>query len=240
MQAEGPLFNPRPAVRVLTLARDQHCVVIDELLARPEDLVDWACGQTFQPPRGVPYPGLLLPAPAALAQAVADCFAQHARGRIGGRRTLEAAVRLAMVTLPPEALAPCQWQCHRDRIAADPARVLFAASVLYLFRDPALGGTSFYRPRLPPAEVERMVADSQQLGAAEFRARWGVAPGYMTGSNDHFERIAQVPAAWNRMILYDGGLFHSGDVEQPQRLSPDPARGRLTLNGFFTCTRALR
>jgi hypothetical protein len=44
-------------------------------------------------------------------------------------------------------------------------------------------------------------------------------------------------AAWNRMIFYDGGLFHSADISQPSLNSADPRTGRLTLNGFFTCRR---
>ena len=110
--------------------------------------------------------------------------------------------------------------------------------MLYLFRDPALGGTSFYRPRIGPAEVERLVADSASMDAAAFGARYGLAPGYMSGGNAFFERVAQVPAAWNRMIVYDGSLFHSADVDPSAGLSADPARGRLTLNSFVTCRRA--
>ena len=115
--------------------------------------------------------------------------------------------------------------------------VLFAASVLYLFRDPALGGTSFYVPRQSAAQTDRLVADSLTLDASEFSTRYGLQPGYMDGNNAYFERIAQVPAAWNRAIFYDGGLFHSADLQLPASLDPDPMRGRLTLNGFFHCKR---
>ncbi|MFZ2989444.1 DUF6445 family protein, partial [Ideonella sp.] len=65
----------------------------------------------------------------------------------------------------------------------------------------------------------------------------GVAPGYMAGSNDWFEQVAHVPAAWNRFIFYDGSLFHSAEVGDATKLSEDPTQGRLTLNGFMTCTR---
>ena len=169
---------------------------------------------------------------------MADYFALHVRKRLGARRTLDLTVRLSMVTVPPAKLEPRQWQCHRDRVADDPAAVLFAASVLYLFRDPTLGGTSFYVPRQSVAETDRLLADSQLLGAQEFSARYGLRPGYMAGSNAYFEHIAQVGAAWNRVIFYDGGLFHSADVGSPGRLDPNPARGRLTLNSFFTCRRS--
>jgi len=237
LDSAGRFFNPEPAVSVVPLAGDHCCYVIDDALARPEALVSWAAGQSFEPPADYPYPGLVLDAPAALAQRMADYFALHVRKRLGARRTLDLTVRLSMVTVPPAELEPRQWQCHRDRVADDPAAVLFAASVLYLFRDPTLGGTSFYVPRQSVAETDRLLADSQLLGAQEFSARYGLRPGYMAGSNAYFEHIAQVGAAWNRVIFYDGGLFHSVDVDEPGLLSADPTRGRLTLNSFFTCKR---
>lgn len=230
-------FNPDPMISVLALRGDHCCVVVDDALTDPEGLVAWAATQSFRLPEGYPYPGRVLDAPMNLHARVADFFALHVRGRLRARRTLDATVRLSMVTVPPAELAPRQWQCHRDRVVDDPRAYLFAASVLYLFREPALGGTSFYVPRRSAAETDRLLADSQLLDADAFSARYGLAPGYMDGSNDYFERIAQVPAAWNRAIYYDGGLFHSADVGQPERLNADPARGRLTLNSFFTCRR---
>jgi len=148
-------------------------------------------------------------------------------------------VRLSMVCTPPGRLEPRQWQCHRDRVSMDPS-VLYVGSVLYLFRDPALGGTSFYAPRQSPAATDRIVADSQLLDAARFSERYGLAAGYMDGGNAYFDCVARVPAAWNRMILYDAGFFHSGDIGRPDRLTTDPATARLTLNGFFSCRRPAR
>jgi hypothetical protein len=234
-----PIFNPRPTISAVPLVGGQSCIVVDDALVDPHALVAWCGRQSFQPPAGYPYPGLVLPAPAADAQRVSEFFALHARGRLGARRTLDVSVRLSLVTTPPGQLEPRQWQCHRDRVAQD-GELLYAASVLYLFEDPALGGTSFYVPRQSPQETDRLVADSQSMDAAAFGARYGLQAGYMAGSNAYFERVAEIPAAWNRMIFYDGGIFHSGDVGAPDRLSADPARGRLTLNGFFTCRRNAR
>jgi hypothetical protein len=230
-------FSSQPQIQVVPLMGDACCLIIDNALAQPQALLDWAATQTYVPPRGYPYPGLVLDAPQALTQRVADYFALHARNRLGGRRTLDLTVRLSMVTVPPQDLEPRQWQCHRDRVADDPKAVLFAASVLYLFKDASLGGTSFYVPKLSAQETDRILADSQLLSGPEFAAKHGVQPGYLNGSNRYFERVAQVPAAWNRIIFYDGGLFHSADVDQPASLSADPMRGRLTLNSFFTCRR---
>jgi hypothetical protein len=41
------------------------------------------------------------------------------------------------------------------------------------------------------------------------------------------------------LIFYSGTVFHSGHITAPERLCDDPRRGRLTLNGFFTCRRNL-
>lgn len=234
------VFNPDPTIRFVPIAPDQHCLVIDDVLADPQGLIRWACGQTFEPPRGYPYPGQVVDVPPELAQRMADYFALYLRKPLGVRRVLDLSARLSLVTVPPAQLEPRQWQCHRDRLAADPREVLFAASVLYLFPEPALGGTSFYLPRQSERQTDQMIEDSQVLDARQFSRRYGLQPGYMAGNNPYFECVARVPAAWNRMIVYDGSLFHSADVDQSAVLSTNPARGRLTLNGFFGCRRNAR
>jgi hypothetical protein len=233
---EVRFFNPDPGVSTVALPGGAQVVVVDDVLLDPDGLVAWARAQVFRPPAGYPYPGLVVDAPAGLAARLADFFAQHACSRLQACRTLEHAVRLSMVTTPPGQLEPCQWQCHRDRVSTDPT-VLFVASVLYLFRDPALGGTSFYVPRQSPGATDRIQYDSLTLPAEAFAARYGLQPGYIDGSNAYFECVARVPAAWNRMILYDAGFFHSGDIGRPDLLSDDPATGRLTANMFLTCRR---
>ena len=235
----GRFFNPDPRISSVPLKDGRAVLVLDDVLLDPDGLVDWARGQTFHPPVGFPYPGIGTGAPSGLAARFADFFAQHARSRLQARRTLKHDVRLSMVTTPPEQLAPCQWQCHRDQVTTDPA-IAFVGSVLYLFRDQALGGTSFFTPRQSPAATDRMLHESLALSPADFGARYGLTPGYMNGGNAYFDCVARVPAAWNRMILYDAGFFHTGDIGRPDKLVADPATGRLTLNSFFTCRRAAR
>ena len=229
-------FNPKPTIHTRPLPGDRQVVVIDDVLLDPDGLVAWARGQAFREPPGYPYPGVVVPGPPGLSARFVDFFAQHARSTLGARRTLEHDVRLSMVTTPPERLDPRQWQCHRDRMTTDPT-IVFVASVLYLFREPALGGTSFYVPRQSPAATDRMIIDSQRLDARQFADRYGLEAGYMDGGNAYFDCVERVPAAWNRMILYDAGVFHSGDIGRPDLLSTDPAAGRLTANGFFSCRR---
>ena len=236
---DSAFFNPEPTISTVTLPFGNEVVVIDDVLRDPDGLVDWARGRDFHAPAHFPYPGLIVDGPKALSARLLDFFTQHARSRLGARRTLEHDVRLSMVSTRPGDLDPRQWQCHRDRATTDPS-VLFVGSVLYLFRNPALGGTSFYVPRQSPSATDRIQYDSQTLSAAQFSARYGLQPGYMDGSNAYFDCVARVPAAWNRMILYDAGFFHSGDIGRPDLLTTDPATARLTLNGFFSCRRQAR
>ena len=143
---------------------------------------------------------------------------------------------LPIATRRPAALLPRQWLCHVDRLDAVPGETI-AASVLYLFDDPALGGTAFFRPRRPLPEIAALVQDSSRLTPHAFEERSGLTAGYMTASNPWFERIAAVPARFNRLIVYPGSIFHGADIREPERLDPDPRKGRLTMNGFFVCRR---
>ncbi len=233
---DSRFFNPAPTISTVPLPGGFDVVVIDDVLLDPAGLVEWARQCSFLAPRYFFYPGLIAGAPSGLSVRFADFFAQRARTRLQARRTLSHEMRLSMVTTPPSLLDPRQWQCHRDEVSRDPA-ILFAASVLYLFRDPALGGTSFYAPRQSVAATDRILQDSQMLSPEQFTARYGLTASYMDGGNAYFDCVARMPAAWNRMILYNAGYFHSGDIGRPDLLTTDPATARLTLNGFFTCRR---
>jgi Family of unknown function (DUF6445) len=239
LDAQGRFFNPQPRISLQGTGNGGVCVVVDEALANPQGLREWAAQQAYSPPAGYPYPGHVCELPADMSARVCDHFIQHVRSHLGVRRALGIALRLSVIDTPPQELAPLQWMCHRDRLVEQGSDILFAASVLYLFEDATLGGTSFYAPRHSVAATEALVADSQSLNAHEFGARYGLQAGYMAGSNAYFERTAQLPAAWNRLIFYDGSLFHSADVD-PTRLHKHPLQGRLTLNSFITCRRSSR
>jgi Family of unknown function (DUF6445) len=233
----GCFFNPKPRVSVVPLPAGNKCIVIDDALANPQGLVNWAAAQSFVAPP-YPYPGLVHDLNGDVVTRLGDFFAEHARSLLGARRTQDISARLSLITTPPASLMPIQWLCHRDRFEKEQPALLFAAGVLYLFHDPGLGGTSFYLPRQSAAQTDQLVADSQNMTAVEFGARYGLQAGYMADSNPYFERVVQVPAAWNRAIFYDGGLFHSADVGDPAPMSADPLRGRLTFNSFLTCRKA--
>jgi hypothetical protein len=236
--ATTPLFNPRPQIQVLSLANGGSCLIVDDALLDPERLLQFALAErdTFRPVDFNAFPGIyrLLPQPAFAA--LSDFFLEHMRRRFDARRLLSMHARYSMVTLPPTALRPYQWICHSD--AADVrADQSIQACVLYLFKDTSLGGTSFYEPRRSVEETARFFSDSSTLSSEAFTQKYGLEPGYMLRSNDYFTQTGSVEARWNRMIFYNGAMLHSGDISAPEKLSSDPLRGRLTINGFFTSRR---
>lgn len=237
-----PLINPRCQPQPLPLGDGRFVLLIDDFFTDPESLRQLAAAHAAKFAMAAPatFPGLQLGVQPALQAELDDFVRLQVRGLLGARRIVDSISWWGLATLPPEALRPRQWFCHTDHNHHDPARHLVIASLAYLFHDVELGGTSFYRPRLPRAELQQMLLDCQALAPAEFAARWDVQPGYMQGSTRAFEQVLTVAPRWNRMLFYDGDIFHSADLARPERLSADPLRGRLTVNSFFSCTRSAR
>lgn len=238
--AGGGWFRRNSEVQRVDLGGGQVALVVDDALLDAEGLVQRAADLDFVPASANAYPGLLAEAAPGLLQDLCAFFDERLRTALGGRRRIDAYARFGLVTLAPPALRPAQRLCHRDPLGLDPAMALMAAGVLYLFQDQRLGGTSFYRPRCSEAALQQLIADQGSLSNQAFDARYGFPPGYMTGSNAFFEQVAHVPPRWNRLVFYDGSVFHSGHIDHPELLSADPLRGRLTLNSFIACRRTAR
>ncbi len=231
------MFDPSATLRVVSIAPGQPCLVIDDALLDPQRLVDLACAHrdafALSPHNAFPGPELTFPPP-VIARFEA-MFNARARALLGGRRTLSSTARLSLVTRAPDALSPAQCFCHTDGGTLEPGHGI-AACVLYLFHDPSLGGTAFYAPARAPEEIAALRQAARTLPPQEFSARFGIARGYMTEGNAWFRKLASVPARFNRLIFYSGLVPHSGEIVHPERLDPDPAHGRLTVNGFFRYT----
>jgi hypothetical protein len=232
-------FNPRPQVEVLRFGSDGYCCVVDDILQFPDHWVRYAVERRAAfVPVASGYPGLSLATDPAGAYAMREFFAFHMRRFFDARRLVQMLCRYSMVTLAPDELRPAQWICHQDPPSGDPS-LTRQASVLYLFHDDTLGGTSFYEATRSFAETAQLFADADAMTAAQFTEHYGIQPSYLCDSNAYFRRTATVKARWNRAIFYSGALLHSGQIAAPERLSSDPATGRLTVNFFFTCRRNL-
>ena len=233
------MFNPRPRIERLPLAPGRDVWVVDDVLLDPLALRDRALRERdlFVASPHNAYPGLEWHMGSDVCEPLSEFFLLHLRQRLGARRTLSMYSRLSIATLQPPQLSPLQRLCHRDRFGTGPDEMV-AACTLYLFDAPALGGTGFYAPRRPIDDINADIRRWATMDGAAFTAEIGAAPGYLTHSNAHFELLGTVPAAFNRAVFYDGGAFHSSHITAPGLLSADPARGRLTLNGFFVCRRS--
>ena len=231
-------FNPRPRIVAVPLHNGDRVFVVDEVLDHPERLIDlardYAADFVYAP--GSAFPGRQLLMPDGFSARLDDFFRLHVRSLLNSRRSVAMYSRLSRVVLEPQALDARQRICHRDSADINPAHTI-SASVLYLFEDPALGGTVFFEPVGSEAAAQTLVEDASAMESTQFEAKYGWSASYMTQSNAHFRVIGRVAARWNRMIFYDGRLFHSSDITDPAKLNDPMGMGRLTVNGFFTCTR---
>lgn len=223
------MFNPRPAVRYVAIPGHAPCVVVDDFLLDPRALVSDAAAarERFAIDPANYYPGPELDLGRDTALRLDEFFIQHVRRALGAQRTISVAARLALATLAPQQLHPLQRLCHRDCADLAPGTGA-AAAVVYLFDDARLGGTSFYRPTRDDAASAQVLRDAHAGLASAAHAN-----SYLAASNADFEQLCTIPAQFNRAIFYDGEIFHAAQIDQPALLHPDPARGRLTLNGFF-------
>jgi hypothetical protein len=234
-------FNPAPAISVEEIAPDIRVVVVDDVMMRPDLLREFAIHNQahFQPAPFNAFPGAQFPVVEDLSARLNDFFIAHMRPLLSQWMNIRKGVRmwsrLSIVSLPERELQPMQSICHRDTQLLDGQQSI-AASVLYLFEDARLGGTCFFQPKRSAQETALLIHQSSTLDASGFQSATGITPGYPIHSNDYFEMVGAVPAKFNRMIFYDGAIFHSGHITSPDLLRPDPASGRLTLNGFFICS----
>lgn len=233
------MFNPAPVVQRIPLGDSAVCV-IDDALLEPERWVALARRHAegfVEAPRNA-YPGVELPMPDSIALQCMAYLDQHLCAQFGLSGSRHGHVKLAMATHPEERLQPFQTIPHIDRLRMEEGQVAMA-SVLYLFADQGLGGTSFYKPKVDAGHLATLFEDAARLDATAFGQRHGLARRYPAASTAWFERVLTLPPRWNRLIAYPGTIFHSSDLPNPARLASDPAAGRLTLNGFFACERAL-
>jgi hypothetical protein len=228
------MFNPDALIRQAGIGDGRYCIVVDNLLLEPHKMVAEAVARrtAFATAPVNCYPGMEQPLPPDFDAQLDAFFMRHLRPAFKAQQTLGMATRMSMVTLRPEELMPQQRICHRDARDCPPGEGA-AASVLYVFEDARLGGTSFYRPLRHPEEIDFLLHQARMMDNTAFSKVIGAKPAYYNGDGRYFERICTVRAAWNRAIFYDATTFHSGQIDAPELLDADPARGRLTINAFI-------
>ncbi len=229
--------NANATIRREAISADQHCVIVDEFLKRPRELVEFAASHAGEFSwQASSYPGPMLRID---ADAMADIY-QFIRNRMTKhfpffRGSLDYWTYLAIVTVRPEKLSYLQRICHTDPERSS-GRVPYAA-LLYLFDDESLGGTSFYRWKelelVKEAEAIGLEDPDRALAYLQEQFPTFREPAcYMTRSNEIAELLCTIPARFNRLVFYSGDVPHSGAITAPELLSDDVLKGRLTLNVY--------
>lgn len=131
----------------------------------------------------------------------------------------------SIVTTPPSALAPAQRAPHFD---STDRRYL---AVMHYLSDHAASGTAFFRQRA--SGIERVDKANVDRFVAVARAGQVGRSGYVAASDPDYERIGAVDAVRDRVVMYQGGLLHSGVIPADLPLDADPRVGRLTANLFI-------
>lgn len=228
------IFNPNASIEVVPLFDGHHCIVIDDFLRQPQALVDFANSKRahFRYDTDNYFPGLEMDMGREFARSLEQYFMLQMRRYFAARRQLGVACRLSMTTLQTHELNALQRLCHRDADTFPPG-VGIAATVVYLFQNPDLGGTSFYRPKLSANATRELLGSAQHATSEACTTLIKTSPAYLHASNDYFELMQTVPAKWNRAIFYEGTIFHAAHITQPRLLNNEPNTARLALNGFF-------
>lgn len=222
-----------PDVQSIDLA-GQQVLLIDDFLENPHALVQAACDSRFDPcpgaAEGKGYPGIRATAPEAYSQELISLLDPLIRINFEIDESLplrKTPCMFSLTTMPPSQLGPLQRIPHFDSSAPR-----YMAALLYLC-DGRHGGTGFYRHKA--TGLQRIgAADTDRYAAAvrEELARRAPPQRYFDAGDEHFEFLGMVPAKFNRLVVYSGGLIHTACVNPGLSISDDSRAGRLTVNTF--------
>jgi len=229
--------TPNPDIKLQDVGDGQQFAIVDNFLDDPHSLVSNTAGYAGEfvtQRRGHPSRGR------DMSERELQDLRRFIRSRLSRlfpflRAGVLLKAFLSNVSLKPDELSAFHRMCHIDP-RMSPQHHTYAG-VVYLFTNPELGGTGFYRWKAKDVAVRTYELALQDHDAAlryleEHSPTFRKPPEYMTNSNDIAELLTAVPAKFNRLVFYNGEIPHSGHITRPELLSSDPAEGRLTLNFF--------
>ena len=231
----GPELMRAHAVSVMRYeigARKNRVIVVDNAIADADACVDIAASLApFNAEAGTFYPGLrrLITQADSEAQGYVETLLAIASPLLReafGAETIELTeASFSMVTRRPDQLKPSQRIPHYDSV--EPGYV----AILHYLTDIADTGTCFYRHRATGFDrVSRHTLPTySSVLAFEGSAEAG---GFIGDSNDRFERLLRVDGHFNRLLIYESALLHSGFIPDDFAFSDNPRTGRLTGNLF--------
>lgn len=205
-------------------------LVIDNLLANAEQLVDIAAAKVFAPVETY-FPGIRAKVPLTYQQFIVrnlgGLFSEFFGLPLAQVRFSNC--HFSLVTTPADRLSYLQRIPHVDSYFGSQL-----AFVHYLFKSP-LGGTAFYRQKSTGFEY---VDQSRQLEYTrrleeERTGPHAPAPAYINGDTALYEKLDGVEGVFNRLLVYRRNSLHSGSIAADFVPDRNPRSGRLSVNGFL-------
>lgn len=216
--------------KIQSIGKEQEpIVIIDDFFSVPDKLVDIASQSSFID-NSSHYPGIRAEAPSSYLAERQDLLVEIIQTQFGittGVDVLEC--NYSLVTFQPAKLSMFQCFPHFDGLERG------RLAILHYLCDENFGGTAFYRHKATGYETlnsERYQKYDLQR-QAEFKKAGLSEKKYFSGNSNEFEEIANIKAKFNRLVIYRGCSIHSGQIPQNFAFSPDPKKGRLTINTFF-------
>jgi hypothetical protein len=176
------------------------------------------------------YPGIRAEVEPDHLSTLCACVSEMAANYLGKeKRDWQGEAWFSIVTHSAAQLTPIQRLPHFDGFDRDQLAVM-----IYL-NQTEHGGTAFYRNRSTGFEHVTQERYPQYKAHLEGGVRQtGLPPAaYIRDGAPLFEKIHESDATFNSLIIYPGTILHSGVIRNDVPLSPDPSKGRLTINGFF-------
>jgi hypothetical protein len=211
-------------------AEKNPIVIIDDFHPEPERAVEMAASLApFPPVRDSGYPGLrhnLTPdhqEGARYARAVVEAAAPAISATFGEASLRIVAASLSVVTRRPAEVPPAQRLPHTDSYDEN-----FIA-LLHNLHHVHSTGTGFYRHRRTGFErASEARRPALQAAWERDRAEYGQPKqAFFAESDAWYEKIFSVEARFNRLLIYQGALFHSGLIPEDFAYDPSPRTGRL-------------
>jgi len=223
-------INHIAGATTLFLGQEKEPVVIIDNFSNALSLIINAALIADYKKAGAAYPGLRAPANPNYLKLRDGMMFQIFSEIFGLAKHIKCeSASYSLVTLPPEKLTSSQCIPHVDDVNPN------ILAIMHYLKGPEENGTAFYRHKR--TGFETITSQRYKTYQAALRMddeAYGTPPqNYICGDTDRYEMIGNVEAKADRLIIYRGYMLHSGQITQDMNLSPDPAKGRLTVNMFL-------
>ncbi|MGO2370753.1 MAG: DUF6445 family protein [Pseudoalteromonas prydzensis] len=210
-----------------------YAFIIDDFLLDTASVMNFAYNIAYFNPMFSDnsfYPGIRDHMPQPYQRLLHTFFQNEILPRIRNKNYSESILHkslLSLVSCKPENLIVDQKVPHID--SCDERDYAF---VHYLSGE-ELGGTSIYK-YLPQNLVEFKEEHKPVLNEiiSNVKSTPHEHTGYITGSTSLFEQVFKIEAKFNRLVIYQGNLLHSANINSEEKCLANPKIGRLSIASF--------